>query len=156
MELQTYIAAPIERVFDLARSVDAHLASTGPSLEQVVHGRKKGLFEKGEEVTWEGVHFGIRQRLSVKIVELQRPSFFRDTLIKGAFARFTHAHCFRFENGFTVMKDTIDYKGPFGIVGRVFDGVILANYLRRFIRDRNQYLKEVAESDEWTRFLNSR
>jgi ligand-binding SRPBCC domain-containing protein len=155
LELQTYIAAPIERVFDLARSVDAHLASTGPSLEQVVQGRKKGLLEMGEEITWEGIHFGIRQCLCVKMVELQRPNFFRDTMLKGAFSRFTHAHYFHFENGITVMKDAIDYEVPFGIVGRTFDGLILSNYLRRFIGNRNQYLKEVAESDQWKRFGES-
>lgn len=155
MQLHTCIAAPVERVFDLARSVDAHLASTGPSTERVVQGREVGLLEMGEEITWEGVHFGIRQRLCVKIVDLQKPTFFRDTMTQGAFSSFTHAHYFRCENGMTIMNDCIDYRVPFGIAGRIFDWLILSNYLQRFIKNRNRFLKETAESDQWTRFLQS-
>ena len=153
MQLHTSIAAPVERVFDLARSVDAHLASAGLSAERVVQGREVGLLEKDEEITWEGVHFGIRQRLSVKIVDFQKPNFFRDTMTKGAFSSFTHSHRFRFENGVTVMNDIIDYKVPFWAAGRIFDWLVLSNYLKRFIEDRNRFLKETAETDQWKRFL---
>lgn len=153
MQLHTSIAAPVERVFDLARSVDAHLASAGLSAERVVQGREVGLLEKDEEITWEGVHFGIRQRLCVKIVGLQKPTFFRDTMTKGMFSGFTHSHYFRFENGVTIMTDDIDYEVPFGVAGKIFDWLVLSNYLQRFIADRNRFLKETAESDQWKRFL---
>ena len=63
IELTTYIEAPIERVFDLARSVDAHTASTSQSKERAVAGRTSGLIEQDETVTWEATHFGIKQSL---------------------------------------------------------------------------------------------
>ena len=70
--LETVIRAAPERCFDLARSVDAHVASTHQSGERVVAGRTQGLLELGEEVTWEAVHLGLRQRLTAKITVLER------------------------------------------------------------------------------------
>lgn len=51
IELETHIAAPIERVFDLARSIEAHMASTEGSNERAVDGRATGLIGYGEVVT---------------------------------------------------------------------------------------------------------
>lgn len=61
IELVTDIAAPIERVFDFARSIDVHQESQAKHGEKVVAGRTAGLIEAGETVTWEATHFGIRQ-----------------------------------------------------------------------------------------------
>ena len=56
IHLETFIRAPIERAFDLMRDVDAHLQSAPASNERVVAGRTSGLFEAGDEVTWEAKH----------------------------------------------------------------------------------------------------
>lgn len=43
LELLSAMAAPIERVFDLARSVDLHLASTKGPREHAIAGVTSGL-----------------------------------------------------------------------------------------------------------------
>jgi len=65
IDLNTLIRAPRERVFDLARSIDAHQDSTRGTEEPAVVGVTKGLIGMGGEVTWEARHFGIRQRLTI-------------------------------------------------------------------------------------------
>ena len=63
--LETKIDAPIYRVFDLARSIDLHLLSFKDLREKVVAGRKKGLINEHEFVTWRGKPFlGIPQKLT--------------------------------------------------------------------------------------------
>jgi len=52
IRLWTPIAAPSERVFDLARSIDAHQDSAGGTQERAVAGVTRGLIGLGEEVTW--------------------------------------------------------------------------------------------------------
>ena len=47
IRLETQIDAPQERVFDLARSIDAHLASTEGTRERAIGGRTSGLIEMG-------------------------------------------------------------------------------------------------------------
>lgn len=71
--IETRIAAPIERCFDLARDVDAHVRSSAATRERVVGGRTTGLLELGDTVTFEGVHLGVRQRLTSRITEFDRP-----------------------------------------------------------------------------------
>ena len=145
IHLETLIAAPPERCFDLARSVEAHLASTSTTGERVVAGKSHGLLELGDEITWEARHFGVRQRLTAKIVAFNRPQHFRDSMIRGAFARFDHDHTFeRIDEG-TRMIDDFDFDAPLGILGTLADAIFLRRYMTRFLRTRAQRLKRAAE-----------
>jgi hypothetical protein len=83
INIRTVIKAPIERCFDLARDIDFHTQSLSATEERAVAGRTSGLLELGETVTWEGRHFGIRQRLTSKITAYNRPHYFRDSMIAG-------------------------------------------------------------------------
>lgn len=62
------IDAPIGLCFDLSRDVATHTQTTGKTKEKVVGGKVSGLLEKGESVTWEATHFGIRQRLTAMLM----------------------------------------------------------------------------------------
>lgn len=145
IHLTTVIHAPIKACFDAARSVDAHLSSTSATNEKVVAGRMTGLFEAGDVVTWEAKHLGIRQRLTVEIGRMIEPTFFEDQMLKGAFKSMRHEHHFVEENGATVMTDLFQYETPFGILGALFDKLYLENYMRKFLQNRNLYLKQVLE-----------
>ncbi len=142
------IDAPIERCFDLARSVDAHVASTSETGERVVAGRTHGLLELGDEVTWEATHFGVRQRLSSKMVAFDRPRHFRDSMIRGAFARFDHDHTFEEIDGKTRMIDDFDFTAPLGILGGLADAIFLKRYMTRFLVARARELKRAAELND--------
>jgi hypothetical protein len=58
IELHTEIDAPIERVFDLARSIDLHMLSTSHTNEKAIAGKTSGLIGLGEWVTWRAKHLG--------------------------------------------------------------------------------------------------
>ena len=45
------------------------------------------------------------------------------------------------------------FEAPGGPLGRLVDRLLLTRYLERFLLERNRMLKQVAESDEWKRFL---
>jgi ligand-binding SRPBCC domain-containing protein len=153
IELSTVIRAPRERVFDLARSIDAHQDSTGGTEERAVAGVTRGLIGMNEEVTWEARHFGIRQRLTVRVTAFDRPKHFQDIMISGAFKRMAHDHTFSEHPAGTLMSDRFEFKSPLGILGAIVDRLFLAAYMRRFIVRRNEILKQLAESIEWTRYL---
>jgi ligand-binding SRPBCC domain-containing protein len=143
--LETWIDAPPERCFDLARSVEAHVASTGKTGERPVAGVTAGLLGLGDEVTWEAVHLGVRQRLTARITRLERPASFTDEMVRGAFRSFTHVHEFRTERGGTMMVDRFEYTSPLGWLGRLVDRLFLERYMRRFLTERAAYLKATAE-----------
>jgi hypothetical protein len=63
IEETTIIDAPIERCFDLSRSVEVHLLSNVHSGEQAIAagGVTSGLVGLGQQVTWRARHFYIWQ-----------------------------------------------------------------------------------------------
>jgi ligand-binding SRPBCC domain-containing protein len=110
-----------------------------------VGGRTSGLMELGEDVTWEAVHLGVRQRLTARITAMDRPRAFVDEMVRGAFARFRHIHEFHEERGGTRMVDDFDYRAPLGILGRIADVLFLERYMTRFLAERADHLRRAAE-----------
>lgn len=153
LQLTTTIAAPIERVFDLARCIDLHTHTTSSTGEQAIAGVTSGLIGLGEEVTWRAKHFGVWQTLTVRITKFERPNYFADEMLRGAFQQMQHQHYFEATSTGTVMRDLFTYTSPWGILGRMAEALFLERYLRRFLAERNHILKQVAESEEWKRFL---
>jgi ligand-binding SRPBCC domain-containing protein len=147
------INAPIERTFDLSRSIDFHAYTQSNRYEKAISGRTSGLINIGETVTWRAKHFNISQKLSVKITKFNRPYSFRDTMIKGAFKRFDHDHIFEQRNGFVKLIDIFDYNSPLFIIGKIFDYFVLEDYMRNFSIQRNNDIKNALESNEWKRFI---
>jgi ligand-binding SRPBCC domain-containing protein len=153
IELATPIAAPIERVFDLSRSIDLHMKSTARTGEQAMAGTTSGLIGLGQEVTWRARHFGIWQSLIVRITEFEPPTHFTDVMLRGVFRRMEHHHYFEQSLEGTVMRDVFSYESPLGILGRMADFLFLGRYLRSLLIERNRIIKATAESDAWVQYI---
>ena len=147
IQLETYINAPIELCFDLARSIDLHTDSMKHTGEQAVAGRTNGLIELGDTVTWRAWHFGIRQTLTSKITQFDYPHSFTDEMVSGAFRSFKHAHRFRHVNGQTVMTDVFSFEAPFGLMGRLANFLFLKRYMARLLQIRNRVIRQAAEKN---------
>jgi ligand-binding SRPBCC domain-containing protein len=154
IKIETKINAPIERVFNLARCIDLHTESLSKTKEKAVAGVTKGLINKGETVTWEAIHIGIKQKLTSKITIFERPHRFRDSMVKGAFKRFDHDHFFEMKDSQTIMKDVFDYDSPFGFLGSIADALFLQNYLMKLLKTRNKLIKAIAEGDDWKKYIS--
>ncbi len=144
--LETWIAAPINLCFDLARDIDLHMQSTAPTREVAVAGVTKGLIGPDEEVTWEATHLGVRQRLTSRVTDFNRPFHFRDSQVQGAFRRFDHDHFFTEADGSTLMRDVFDFDSPFGFLGSFANYLFLTRYMTALLNGRNRLIKQVAES----------
>jgi len=151
---QTVICAPIERVFDLSRSVELHLLASEATGERAVAGKTSGLLGMNDTITWEAKHLGFRQQLTGAIVEYERPRFFRDRMTRGIFRDLTHGHRFDPVHSGTVMTDVIEFHSPFIPVGGILDSWLVGPHLERYLKERNRILKEVAESaGRWREFI---
>ncbi len=153
INLETFIKAEIAICFDLARSIDLHTLSTSKTNEKAIDGRTKGLIEANEFVTWEATHFGVRQKLTSKITAFEKPFHFRDEQLKGVFKSIQHDHYFEQKNNGTLMKDIFVYEAPFGWIGKIVEELILTNYLKKFLVERNAIIKEYAETDLYKTLL---
>lgn len=151
--LETLINASPQVCFDLSRSIDLHQVSTVKTKERAVGGRTQGLIENGEHVTWEAVHFGVKQKLTVKITDMKSPEFFTDEMQKGAFKSMWHEHRFKEQGGKTLMTDTFKFEAPLGFLGTLAERIFLKKYMTRFLVERNEVIKQVAESGEWKKIV---
>jgi ligand-binding SRPBCC domain-containing protein len=141
------IGAPIEICFDLARNIDIHTETVWKhTKERAISGRVSGMIKDGETVTFEATHFFIRQTLTSKIEEFERPNRFIDEMVSGAFKSMRHEHIFlELDEKTTLMKDILYFEAPIGILGRIVERLVLKPYMKRFIEYRNQKLKEISE-----------
>jgi ligand-binding SRPBCC domain-containing protein len=155
IELETRIKADINICFDLSTSIDLHQLSTSKTNEKAIDGRTSGLITLNEFVTWEAVHFGVKQKLTSKITAYNRPFHFRDEQLKGAFKYIIHDHTFEIMNDEVLMKDIFRYRAPFGIMGKLAEKIILTHYMAKLLTERNNIIKEYAESVKWKSVLNA-
>ena len=147
IHLETFIKAPAELCFDLARSVDIHMASTNHTGERAIGGVTSGMMNLEDEVTWEATHFGVRQRLTSRITAFDRPHMFVDEMQRGAFKYWRHKHLFEARNDGTLMIDDADYASPLGLLGCFVDKLLLESYMTRLLIRRNSHLRKVAEEE---------
>ena len=147
IRLETLIAASPERCFDVSLNVDLHRQSVAHTQERPIAGVTNGVMRLGDTVTWEAVHFGVKQHLTTKITAYERPRYFVDEMIRGIFQELKHHHAFIPQPPGTLMIDTFTFRAPLGILGRLAEALFLTRYMRGLLLTRNRYLKQVAEAD---------
>jgi len=154
IHLTTVIHAPVQRVFDLSRSITLHKRSMAHVKEEAIKGRVNGLIEQNETVTWRARHLGKMRELTSRITDMRSPDFFCDEMEQGDFRYLRHEHHFKpIENG-TVAIDIMEFGTPYGILGRWLERLYLQRYMCRLLEQRNKVIKEYAESERWRVILD--
>ena len=69
IHLTTVINAPVDRVFDLSRSITLHKISTAHTSEEAVAGVTSGLINENETVTWQAKHLFKVRRFTSRITK---------------------------------------------------------------------------------------
>ena len=153
IHLTTFIAAPLQTVFDLSRHIGLHKESMADYDEDAVAGIRFGLIEKEDTVTWQAKHLFKNRLLRVKITEMKKPELFMTEQLQGDFKFMKHEHYFKpCENG-TIMIDLFHFESPYGILGQGLNSLYLTKYMKRLLEQRNNTIKEFAESDKWKKVL---
>ena len=154
IHLTTFIAAPVERVFDLSRSISLHKISMQDTREDAIAGKTSGVINVNETVTWEGKHLFKTRRFTSKITAMDRPLSFIEEMLSGDFKRFRHEHHFKAVDNGTIMIDLMEFETPYGFIGKVLNQYYLKAYFENLLTKRNNVLKEYAETDKWMLILN--
>ena len=153
IHLTTFIAAPQERVFDLSRSIDVHRKSMNHYREAAVAGVTAGLISLGETVTWRAKHLWKTRFLRSKITAMDRPHSFTDEQISGDFKSLKHEHYFKAVQNGTIVIDLFSFETPYGKAGLFFNKIYLNNYIKKLLEQRNETIRQYAETDKWKYLL---
>ncbi len=154
IHLTTFIAAPIERVFDLCRSIDLHKKSMAHTGEEAIGGTTSGLIALNETVTWKAKHLFKIRILKSAITQMDKPFLFTDEMVTGDFKSMKHEHHFKKVNNGSLLIDLFSFESPYGNFGKIFNTIFLTSYMKKLLEQRNILIKEYAESDKW-RFILS-
>ncbi|MCF2873440.1 MULTISPECIES: SRPBCC family protein [unclassified Tenacibaculum] len=153
--LFTKIKAVKKIVFDLSRSIELHKIATTHTNEKAIAGKIEGLIESNETVTWRAKHLGVYQNFTSKVIGCKESEYFADEMISGAFKSFKHEHYFcTNESDSTILIDVLEFKLPFGFLGKLVDAIFLKRYMTNFLKIRNKTIKEFAETNKWKEILN--
>jgi ligand-binding SRPBCC domain-containing protein len=154
IHLTTFVAAPAQRVFDLARSIDLHRKSMAESGEEAIAGTTSGLIGLNETVTWKAKHLRRVRILKSKITAMNPPLSFTDEMVQGDFKSLRHEHHFKKIDNGTLLIDIFIYESPYGGLGRLADRLFLTRYMKNLLETRNKTIKEYAESEKWKFILD--
>jgi ligand-binding SRPBCC domain-containing protein len=153
IHLTTFIEAPLQRVFDLSRSINLHKKSMEHTREEAIGGTTSGLINLDETVTWKARHLGKTRMLKVKVSSMNAPHSFTDEMLEGDFKSMKHEHHFKKVDNGTIVIDLFHFETPYGPIGKVFTQLYLSGYLRRLLEQRNRIIKDYAESSKWQHLL---
>jgi hypothetical protein len=149
-----HVRAPIERCFLLSTSLALVERELGMRPIAGTRGeRTSGLVVGGDYVCWKGWQLGVPMRHVSHISVYEPNRFFRDVMVAGRFKSFAHDHEFTEIGGQVLLKDTVRFSMPFGVMGRVFGKYVMIPHLRGLMERRFELLKRVAESEEWREYL---
>jgi ligand-binding SRPBCC domain-containing protein len=154
IHLTTLIKAPVDRVFDLSRSVNLHKISLSDSGEKAIGGVLNGLIDMNETVTWQGRHLYKVRKFTSRITAMEKPVSFTDEMTEGDFQQYKHEHHFKPINNGTIMIDLVSFESPYAIVGKIFNRVYLTRYMKNLLIKRNEVIKEYAETQKWKAILS--
>jgi ligand-binding SRPBCC domain-containing protein len=153
IHLTTFIAAPAEVVFDLSRHIRIQKEMLLKYKGEAVAGTREGLVDKDETITYQGRHLFKKRLLRVKVTDMEKAQRFIDEQVMGDFKMMKHEHHFKAcENG-TLLIDLFHFETPFGLMGQWFNNLYLTRYLRKLLEERNNKIKEYAESGKWKKLL---
>lgn len=154
IHLTTVIHAPVERVFDLSRSITLHKRSMSHVKEEAIKGRLNGLIANNETVTWRARHLGKIRELTSRITDMRSPEYFCDEMQQGDFTFLRHEHHFKEIANGTVAIDIMEFGVPYGVFGKWLGRFYLKRYMTHLLELRNKTIKEYAESEKWRVILD--
>lgn len=153
IHLTTFIAAPIERVFDLTRNLAVYKYVFNSRKEKFSSASGANLLVKGETVSIIAKHAGKERLSTLKITTVQRPSLLVEEQVKGDLLSFRHEHHFKSIDNGTIVIDLIEYGVLRDFVGRYLGKIYLKNYLEELTRKRNEVIRSYAETEKWRAVL---
>ena len=153
IHLTTFIAAPVERVYDLSRHVALYRLLFQNRKESFSSGAAGSLLTRNETVSIVVKHAGKSRMMMIKITDLKRPQSFTEVQVKGDLENFKHEHHFKPVDNGTILIDMIDFEGPRDVIGKLIGRFYLKDYLERFLQKRNTLIQQYAESEKWRAVL---
>ena len=153
IHLTTFIEAPMQRVYDLARHFSVLKGSLTGTPVQVSSGSGTYLLQRGDSLTFQSRNLGRTRTLTARITEMDGKTIFTEEQVKGDLKSYRHAHHFKPAQNGTIMIDMIECEGPRDFFGSLAGTNALKRYVEEVTGKRIASIRQYAESDKWKAVL---
>ena len=145
---EQFLPVDINKVWDFFSSAENLAVITPPEL-----GFKVLTSVKDQEI-YEGMLieykvsplFKIPLHWKTEISKVDKPHSFTDRQLKGPYKLWEHTHEFIVKENGILMKDTVKYQLPFGILGQLAHSIIVRKKLSYIFAYRKQILNQIFKS----------
>jgi ligand-binding SRPBCC domain-containing protein len=153
IHLTTFIEAPMQRVYDLARHISVLKGSLNGTPLQVSSGAGSYLLQRGDTLTFQSKNLGKTRTVTARITEMDGKTLFAEEQVKGDLKSYRHTHHFKHADNGTIMIDMIDCEGPRDLLGSLAGSISLKKYIEKVVTKRIAQIRLYAESDKWKAVL---
>ena len=87
--------------------------------------------------------FGILLHWQTEIWKIKKPEMFVDRQLKGPYEIWEHTHEFIEQEKGILMKDSVKYQLPFGIIGKMAHSLIVKQKIERIFNYRKEILQKI-------------
>jgi ligand-binding SRPBCC domain-containing protein len=143
LERETWLAQPLESVFGFFAQAENLETITPPWLQFRVLTPKPIEMRAGAMITYKLRVRGMPLRWLTEIVEWNPPYRFIDVQKKGPYRVWRHTHTFSEHNGGTKIVDRVEYKLPFGPLGRLVHALQVRRDVETIFDYREQRIKQL-------------
>lgn len=155
IHITTFVQAPVQRVYDLARNISVLKSSLRDTPAEVNSGAGGHLFSPGDTLTFQSRNLGKTRTVTARITEMDGKSLFTEEQVKGDLKSFRHAHHFKETENGTIMIDLIECEGPRDFIGSLAGERALRRFIERIAGKRIAQIRQYAESEKWKAVLTA-
>lgn len=129
-------AVPLTRVFRIFEDARNLEQITPPWLNFRIVNPDAIRMRAGEEINYVIRWMGVPMKWKTVIREYDPPRMFVDEQAKGPYRLWHHEHTFEETKAGVVIRDRVDYRLPFGVLGRMAHAVLVKRQLLQIFRYR--------------------
>ena len=138
----TTLRGDLARVFEFFKNPGNLETITPPWLGFRVTSTTDNAVREGTRIRYRLSLFGLPLSWESRITEYTANSHFADEQVHGPYSRWYHRHSFRQVNDGVEMTDDVEYRLPFGPLGRLVHWLVVRHQLRAIFDYRTRVITE--------------
>lgn len=140
LRCEMIVPRPLGEVFEMFQNPYNLAIITPPWLNFLVTSKNKVEMRLGAEIDYRFTWLGLPMHWRTRITSYSPPAQFIDEALRSPYVFWRHLHTFESVEGGTLVRDTVDYKLPFGPLGRLAHALAVQANLISIFTYRQQAL----------------
>ena len=145
LEASQVLRRPLSQVFEFFERPENLEDITPAFLRFRIQTPRPVPMHQGAWIDYQLALFGIPIRWRTEITRYEKGRSFVDEQRRGPFARWVHEHEFREHEAGTLMIDRVEFRAPFGILGRIAEWLFVGRLVRHIFAHRRSRIAELVE-----------